>query len=80
MPRHPIFEPLAKGAADIARGHKLDPAAEYLATQKTWDAFRFVDLCEAIARGQSRSEYLAREIAGLEWRLLFEHCYRQAVE
>jgi hypothetical protein len=80
VPKHPIFEPLAKAARELAQGHKLDAAAEHLASEKTWDAFRFVDLCEAVAKGKSRAEQLAREIARLEWQLLFEHCYRQAVE
>lgn len=80
VPGHPIFEPLAEQAAALARKSQVDAAAEFLATQKTWDPFQFVDLCEAIARGKSKCELLAREIAGVEWRLLFEHCYRQAAE
>jgi hypothetical protein len=79
VPQHAIFEPLAEAARKLTAGKKLDPAAEYLATQSTWDAYRFVDLCEAIARGESKAELLAREIARLEWQMLFEHCYRQAV-
>jgi hypothetical protein len=79
VPRHAIFEPLADAARKLTAGVKLDPAAEYLATQSTWDAYRFVDLCEAIARGKSKAEQLAREIARLERQMLFEHCYRQAV-
>lgn len=78
VPGHPIFEPLAEQAGALARKSPLDLPAEFLATQKTWDPFQFVDLCEAIARGKSKSEQLAREVAALEWRLLFEHCYRQA--
>jgi hypothetical protein len=79
VPQHPIFEPLANAARELSGGVKLDPAADFLATQKTWDAYRFVDLCEAIACGRSQAEQLAREIARLEWQMLFEHCYRQAV-
>jgi len=79
VPRHAIFEPLAEAARELTVGVKLDPPAEYLATQSTWDAYRFVDLCEAIARGKSKAEQVAREIARLEWQMLFEHCYRQAV-
>jgi hypothetical protein len=63
--RHLIFEPLAAAAGELApSGH--------------WDPFKFVDLCEAIARGRSHDEPLAREIARTEWRLLFHHCFRQA--
>lgn len=79
VPRHPIFEPLAEAARELTAGKKLDPAAEFLATQKSWDANRFVDLCEAIAGGQSKAELLAREVARAEWRLLFDHCYRDAL-
>lgn len=79
VPQHPIFEPLAIAAAELAAQTPLDDAAEYLATQTTWDAYRFVDLCEATARGRSPCESLAREIARREWELLFDDCYRKAV-
>jgi hypothetical protein len=79
VPQHEIFQPLAYAARVIVTGRKLDPAAAYLATQSTWDAFRFVDLCEAIAAGRSALDQMAREIARAEWRLLFHHCYCQAV-
>jgi hypothetical protein len=79
VPHHAIFEPLATAARDQTKKAQLDEPASFLATQKSWDAFRFVDLCEAIARGRSRCEQLAREIARLEWELLFNHCYRLAV-
>jgi hypothetical protein len=79
VPSHAIFEPLAAAAREQAIKAQLDEPAKFLATQKSWDAFRFVDLCESIARGRSRCEQLAREIARIEWQLLFDHCYRQAV-
>lgn len=79
VPRHAIFEPLAAAAHDIAMKTQLDEPAKFLATQQSWDAFRFVDLCEAIARGRSRCEQVAREIARVEWELLFGHCYREVI-
>jgi hypothetical protein len=79
VPQHAIFQPLAAAAREIARGAKLDAAAEFLATQNTWDAFQFVDLCEVIASGRSQAELVAREVAKAEWQLLFDHCYRKAV-
>ncbi len=79
VPRHAIFEPLATAARERAEQAQLDDPAKFLVTQKTWDAFRFVDLCEAVARGQSQCEQLAREIARIEWEFLFDDCYRQAV-
>jgi len=79
VPEHAIFEPLAAAARELAGQAQLDAQAEYLGSQTTWDTFRFVDLCAAIARGQSRCEQVAREIARVEWRLLFDHCFREAV-
>ena len=78
VPRHPIFEQLAVVAKELAAQAQLDPPADFLIEQATWNPLRFVDLCEAIARGRSRCEKLAREFARLEWQLLFEHCYQQA--
>jgi hypothetical protein len=79
VPHHSVYDTLATAARKLAAKEKLDEPAAYLATQTTWDPFRFVDLCQAIARGHSTSEQLAREIACLKWQLLFDHCYRHAV-
>ncbi len=79
VPRHAIFEPLAAAVRELVVKAKLDEPAKYLATQTAWDPFRFVDLCEAVARGRSKCERVAREVARLEWGLLFEDCFRQAV-
>ncbi len=75
---HPIFEPLAAAARDLAASATLDGPAEFLASQDAWNADKFVDLCEAIARGRSQCQQLAREVARAEWRLLFDHCFRHA--
>jgi hypothetical protein len=79
VPSHPVFGPLSEKARELAAKHKPDSAAAFLATQSTWDSFRFVDLCEAIARGKSSAESLARQIARAEWDLLFAYCYNKAV-
>ena len=74
--RHPVFEPLAAQAHDLAmtEGKNLDPAARFLAAQTEWEPFRFIDLCELIAHGKSHAEPLARRVARIEWDLLFAHC------
>jgi hypothetical protein len=76
--RHPVFTSLARASHDLAQRQSLDESATFLAAPGDWDAFAFVDLCEAIARGKSRSGQLAREVARAEWQLLFDHCYRAA--
>jgi hypothetical protein len=77
--QHSVFDPLAAAVSELAAKEKLDEPAQFLATQTNWDPFRFVDLCQSIARGRSTCEQFAREIARIEWQLLFDHCYRQAV-
>jgi hypothetical protein len=79
VPRHPIFDPLGAAAQELAAKSQLDEPAKYLATQTTWDPFRFVDLCEAVARGRSEMEQLAREFSQLEWQMLFDYCFRAAI-
>jgi hypothetical protein len=78
VPNHPIHEPLTAAARDLATGVRPDAAAAFLGTQSSWDAFQFVELCEAIARGRSQAERLACEVARVEWQLLFDYCFRKA--
>jgi hypothetical protein len=77
VPGHAIYEPLVKCV--VLAGGELTGPAKFLQDLETWDPFKFIDLCAAVARGQSGYEGLARGIARLEWELLFDHCYRQAL-
>jgi hypothetical protein len=79
VPQHPVFAPLASTANSLAAQHKPDSASAFLTHESSWDAFQFVDLCEAIARGRSKSELLARQVALAEWKLLFAYCFAKAV-
>jgi len=79
VPNHPVFAHLNDKARELAAKDKPDSTAAFLTTQTAWDPFRFVDLCEAIARGKSSAESLARQIARAEWDLLFAYCYRRAI-
>lgn len=79
--RHPVFAPLAAAARECAAVHlakSADRAAAFLATQTEWNPHAFVDLCAAVHRGRSPSERLCRDIARIEWELLFDDCYRAA--
>ena len=73
---HPVYEPLRGAAAGLAAD--APPAAAFLRSQRAWDAFAFVDLCEAALAGREPCEELCRQIQMCEWELLFDHCYRGA--
>ena len=79
VPSHPVFELLAGQVRSLVAGKTLDAPAQVLAEQSDWDPYRFVDLCESVARGRSRCEQVAREVARAEWQLLFDHCYCAAI-
>src|SRR5438128_1014993 len=76
--RHPVFEPLGKSAAELARAPGAPKEAALLAEHTSWDPFAFIDLCEAAAQSKA-DELLCRRIQRREWDLLFEYCYRRAV-
>lgn len=63
---HPVLEQL----------REQTPALGYLYTTPQ----DFVDLCEKVRGLGNAQEDLARKVQLLEWQLLFDWCYRQAVE
>lgn len=75
---HPVYQALNAATRNIAASRNLDSASSYLANQTDWDPYRFVDLCENALSGRS-DEQLCRELAQLEWQMLFDHCYQSAV-
>lgn len=77
--KHPIFERLRAEAAKLADIASLDKHAKFLAEQKEWDPFAFIDLCEACRDDGSTTEMLCRQIQRREWELLFDYCYQAAV-
>jgi hypothetical protein len=76
--RHAVFESLLPAAVKIAANID-DPHARQIAAWPQWDPFAFVDLCEAVIGTGKPGEQLSMQIQAAEWRLLFEHCYRQAI-
>lgn len=81
--RHPVFPELQRAAAERAGDGPGDgpgdDAARRLASGSAWDPFAFVDLVERSARGAAPAAPFCRAVQAAEWRLLFDHCYRQAV-
>ncbi len=74
---HPVFEPLRVEAAKLAAG--ASGKATFLRTQTSWGPFAFIELCEASYDEQSPCHELCRQVQRVEWELLFDHCFRQAV-
>jgi hypothetical protein len=75
---HPVYEPLHQAARELAED--APHAAAFLHTQSAWDPFAFVDLCSAVLVGRAPCEELCRAIQKREWELLFDWCYRQAIQ
>lgn len=75
---HPVFPSLRDTACDIAGELGTEPISEFFVQQSEWDAYAFVDLCEAASRGRA-DESLCQRITQIEWEILFDYCYRKAI-
>lgn len=62
---HPVLETLKERSPDLG----------YLYT----NPFDFVDLCEQVRGLGNAQEALAQQVQLLEWQLLFDWCYKQAI-
>lgn len=76
--QHPVYDPLWESAQEIAGAYPIDEARQMLCWNR-WEAYRFVDLCEAAAEDKEKRQLFCREIALREWELLFDHSYQQAI-
>ncbi len=74
---HPVFASLCRAAAELAAAAP-EARAAFLAGQKIWDPFAFVDLCAAAVRGQAKCLALCEDVQRREWELLFDYCWRKA--
>jgi hypothetical protein len=76
---HPVFQPLAAAAAELAGQYPTDESSAFLARGAGWDPFAFVDLCQSVVRGRTPCEALCRQVARAEWELLFDYCFCKAI-
>jgi hypothetical protein len=72
---HEIFAELVKQSGEITEQNKQ---LQTVVEDGKWNPFAFVDLCEKASQRGTNIE-TCRELQQLEWRLLFDHCYRKAV-
>jgi hypothetical protein len=78
--QHPAFPALGEQAHVAASLRDADSSrGDTRLRDGDWDPFAFVDLCQAVARGQTAARELCLDIQQAEWELLFDHCYREAV-
>ena len=78
-PSHEVFPALREAALErwAAGPETLRAAVE---SRSAWDAFWFVDQCEAVRRGgASEMQAALMEAQRIEWQMLFDYCYRGAV-
>jgi hypothetical protein len=75
---HPVFEPLAARAAELAAERGDAAAVEKLTARESWEPFVFVDMCQAAERNGNARE-LCLDVQQAEWELLFDYCYRAAL-
>jgi hypothetical protein len=78
--RHPAFDAIGQRAAELAAARGEEQPIKKLITAGTWDACAFVDLCETVIRGHGSTAELCLDIQQAEWELLFDHCYRAAID
>ena len=75
---HPVFEQLVVEARQCAAGAPESSLARDLASWSEWDPFAFVDWSARCLRDPSQGADLCRQVALLEWRLLFAYCHTAA--
>jgi hypothetical protein len=77
---HPVFTDLGERTHVVASLRDANSnLGETRLRDGDWDPFAFVDLCQAVARGQTAARELCLDLQQAEWELLFDYCYRAAV-
>lgn len=74
--QHPCFEALAVHAAAILENRKLESLTKKLVPSGQWDAFAFVDACEAAASPAAPHHEDLREIQRAEFEILLDYLSR----
>ena len=85
---HAIFPALLEAGQALASRKQADPkassagnlsrSAQELVEAAHWDPYGFVDLCQSAARDGGDDESFCRQMATIEWQLLFDYCYQAA--
>ncbi len=76
---HPVFETLAERTHVAASLRDANPSLGETRPH-AWDPFAFVDMCQAAVRSKSDAHELCLDIQQAEWEVLFDYCYRNAID
>ena len=76
--RHEVFPVLAAEVKEQAQDSAEARIAESWVGSGSWDAAAFVDSCENARGCGTAGELYCRRVARLEWKILFDYCYREA--
>jgi hypothetical protein len=71
---HPVFSDLHYGVVHLVNSSNL-----LKFQQRSWDPFLFVDMVQKYIGTGSDKEEICKKIQSLEWQLLFDYCYKQAI-
>ena len=72
---HPIFSKLNSEVNKLKEKETLQAMMDL----SEWDPNTFIDLCEQNFRTGTLQEHLCEKIQQLEWQILFDFCYKNAI-
>ena len=77
---HSIFPALHQAAQKLANSCDCPRQIDFLRSQTKWDPNRFIDACQELAQFPNPAAIeVCQNVAKLEWELLFEDCFQQAI-
>jgi hypothetical protein len=77
--RHPVFDAIGEQVDESLRDSNTSFGETRLRGGSNWDPFAFADQCEAAVRGNRGDREQCLDIQQVEWELLFDHCYAEAI-
>ncbi len=78
--RHEALQAIGQRAIELTAVRGEVQAIRSLTSGGGWDPVAFVDLCQAVESGQNNARELCLDLQQAEWEVLFDHCYRGAVD
>lgn len=75
---HPVYRDLQVRIKQVA-SHREEVDLLFPKGERNWEPFNFIDLVEKSIGSGSETEILCKQVQRLEWLVLFDYTYRQAV-